>query len=144
MIEASALGKRLRWDVGSLRAATPVARFGNVMIYKGVFAVPSAQAETLYYLALQKLYSEKPDLETAERLLKQSIGVDSGAFFVNIELGNVYLKNGSRQNALTAYKSAFERAPNDTALRDSIQEQIDQVSTKALEQVAPLRNPDLE
>jgi tetratricopeptide (TPR) repeat protein len=144
MIEASALGKRLWWDVGSLRAATPVARFGNVMIYKGVFAVPSAQAETLYYLALQKLYSEKPDLETAERLLKQSIGVDSSAFFVNVELGNVYLKNGSRQDALTAYKSAFERAPNDAALRDSIQEQIDQVSTKALEQVAPLRNPDLE
>jgi hypothetical protein len=71
MIEASSLGKRLWWDVGSLRAATPVARFGNVMIFKGAFAVPSAQAHTLYYLARQKLYAEKPDLEAAET---QAIG----------------------------------------------------------------------
>jgi hypothetical protein len=73
MIEASALGKRLWWDVGSLRAATPVARFGNVMIFKGFFAVPSAQAETLYYLALQKLYAEKPDLARDSGDLAQAI-----------------------------------------------------------------------
>jgi tetratricopeptide (TPR) repeat protein len=144
IIDATELGRRSWWDNAAFRQATPVARFGNVMVFRGTFAVPGAQAETLFILALRKLYAEKPDLETAEILLKQSALADPNAFFVNIELGNVCLRRGFRQDALSAYREAFEHAPSDEALRHSIQEQITRVSVEALDRVPVLHNPILE
>jgi hypothetical protein len=38
----------------------------------------------------------------------------------------------------------LEHAPNDRVLRDSIQEQIQRVSTKPLDEIPPLRNPSAE
>jgi tetratricopeptide (TPR) repeat protein len=144
IIDATELGKRLWWDNAAFRQGTPVARFGNVMVFRGTFVVPGAQAETLFISALRKLYVEKPDFETAEILLKQSALADPNAFFVNIELGNVCLRRGFRQDALRAYGEAFEHAPNDEALRDSIQQQINRVSIEALDRVPLLHNPILE
>jgi tetratricopeptide (TPR) repeat protein len=144
IIDATELGKRLWWDDAPFRQATPVARFGNVMVFRGTFLVPGAQAETLFILALRKLYVEKPDLEAAQNLLKQSAVADPNAFFVNIELGNVCLRRGLREDALRAYREAFEHAPKDEALRDSIQQQANRVSIEALDRVPLLHNPILE
>ena len=58
-----------------------------------------------------------------------------GGFFVDIELGNLYLKRGSRENALQAYSGALQHAPNDPELRRSIEEQIKRVSAARLGQV---------
>jgi hypothetical protein len=138
------LSKRLWWDSPQLRAATPVARFGNAIVFRGTFALPGEQAPTKYFLADLKLYAEKPDLEAAERLLRQSAAIDPTAFFVNIELGNVCLKRGLREDALRAYTSALAKAPNDSALRRSIEEQMRRVTTQPLEQIPALRNPQLE
>jgi hypothetical protein len=138
------LSKRLWWDSPQLRAATPVARFGNAMVFRGTFTLPGVRAPTMYSLAELKLYAEKPDLEAAERLLRQSTEIDPTAFFVNIELGNVCLKQGRREEALLAYTSALAQAPNDSALRRSIEEQITRVTTQPLEQLPALRNPQLE
>jgi tetratricopeptide (TPR) repeat protein len=138
------LGRQLWWDLAPLRAATPVARLGDVFVLRGTFDLPGGQASHLYFLGLEKLYTEKPDPEAAERFLKQSAALDPSAFFVNIELGNVYLKRGSREDALRAYSVALEHAPNDLALRRSIEEQIGQVRTRALEKIPALRNPQVE
>jgi tetratricopeptide (TPR) repeat protein len=143
-IGAQDLAKQLWWDHAPLREAAPVARLGNLFVLRGTFDLPSAQAETLYFLGLEKLYAEKPDLEAAERFLKQSAALDPTAFFVNIELGNVRLKRGSGEEALRAYTTALQYAPNDPALRHSLEEQIRHVTTEALEQIPPLRNPRLE
>ena len=88
--------------------------------------------------------NEKPDLEEAERLLKQSAARDPDAFFTNIELGNVCLRRGSREDALRAYTAALQHGPNDSALRQAIQEQIKRVSMEALDQIPELRDPNLE
>src|SRR5215470_5165259 len=144
LTNARDLGKHLWWDVTALREATPVARFGNLLVFRGTFYLPTGQAEGSYSEALEKLYAEKPDLETAERFLKQSAVLDPNAFFVNIELGNVCLKRGSREDALHAYTAALDHAPNDREMRRSIQEQIQRVLTKPLDKIPALRNPQLE
>ena len=70
--------------------------------------------------------------------------MDPRAFFVNIELGNVCLKRGSREDALCAYNAALEHAPYDRDLRQSIQKQIQRVLAEPLNRVPPLRNPNAE
>ncbi len=142
--DAKFMSRRLWWDAPALRAATPVARFGNALVFKGTFALPGKQAGALYFAGLSKIFAEKPDLEEAERLLKQSAALDPDAFFVNIELGNIYLRRGSREEALRAYKAALQHAPSDKGLRQSIQEQIKRVSVEALDQIHELRDPDIE
>jgi hypothetical protein len=54
------------------------------------------------------IYAEKPDLETAERLLRQSVSLDPSAFFAFIDLGNVCVKRGAREDALQAYSGALQ------------------------------------
>ncbi len=143
--DAKFMDKKLWWDDAALRAATPIARFGNLFVFRGTFALPGKQAATLYFAGFRKIYlAETPDLELGERLLRQSAEIDPSAFFVNIELGNVRLRRGSREEALRAYAAALEHAPNDRVLRDSIQEQIQRVSTKPLDKIPPLRNPSAE
>lgn len=142
--DAKFMSRRLWWDAAALRAATPTARFGNLFVFRGSFALPGKQATVLYYAARSKIFVEKPDLEEAERLLKQSAALDPDAFFTNIELGNVYLRRGSREDALRAYTVALEHAPGDRDLRQSIQEQIRRVSVEALAQIPELRDPNLE
>jgi Dolichyl-phosphate-mannose-protein mannosyltransferase len=143
-IGARDLGRKLWWDVPTLRAATPVIRLGNLLVLRGSFDLPGGQAEGLYSVGIEKLYAEKPDLETAEHLLKRSAALDPTAFFVNIELGNLCLKRGSREDALRAYTTALQFAPNDPTLRHSIEEQIARVASQPLQQISTLRNPQLE
>jgi hypothetical protein len=143
--DAKFLDKKLWWDDAALRAATPIARFGNLFVFRGTFALPGKQAATLYFAGIRKIYlADSPDLEFGERLLRQSAEIDPSAFFVNIELGNVRLRRGSREEALHAYTAALEHVPYDRVLRDSIQEQIQRVSIKPLGEIPPLRNPSAE
>jgi len=144
MEDAKFMSRRLWWDAPALRAATPVARFGNLLVFRGTYALPGKQAGALYFAGLSKIFAEKPDLEKAERLMSKSAAIDPNAFFVNIELGNLCLKRGSREDALRAYAAALDHAPNDPALRQALREQIKRVSVEALEQVPELRDPDLE
>ena len=97
-----------------------------------------------YLLRRLDEHAEKPDLEAAEQFLRQSATLDPTAFFVNIELGNVCLKRGSREDALRAYTTALQFAPNDHTLRHSINDQIARVASQPLQQISTLRNPQLE
>lgn len=143
--ESKLMSRRLWWDAAALRAATPIVRFGNLLVFRGTFAMPGKQATTLFFAAVRRIYiSDKPDLEQGERLLRQSGEIDPNAFFVNIELGNVCLKRGSREDALRAYTAALEHTPDDRDLRESIQEQIQRVARESLDKVRPLRNPNVE
>jgi tetratricopeptide (TPR) repeat protein len=115
-----------------------------MLVFRGTFDMRGRLARNLYSLGIVRAYAEKPDLEGAERLLRESAAADPRAFFVHIELGNIYMKHGSRDAALQAYESALEHAPDDPLLRRSIQDQIRLISTQPLDQSPPLRNPALE
>jgi tetratricopeptide (TPR) repeat protein len=114
------------------------------MVFQGICACGPVLASGLYFDAISLIYTEKPDLEAAERLLRQSVSLDPSAFFVSIELGDVWVKRGSREDALHAYADALQHAPDDLQLRRSIEEQIKSVSSVPLDQVRQLRDPFLE
>jgi hypothetical protein len=143
--ETRFLGKRSFWDIPQLRAATPIAKFGSLAVFRGTFDVPAALASDRYDAALMKIYGEKPDLVEGEKLLRQSTALDPSAFFVHLEIGNVALARGSREESLAAYQAALAYAP--LGLPESrrlIEEQIRRVNSEPLSKVGALRNPELE
>jgi tetratricopeptide (TPR) repeat protein len=144
IVDARFLGKYPFWDNVALRSATPAARFGNLMVFRGTCACGPILAGSLYQESLPKIFAEKPDWATAQRLLQESVALDPSAFFVHIELANVYLAYGRRADALRAYSDALEHAPNDPKLRQPIQAQIQRMSSGPSGRIDPLRDPFLE
>jgi tetratricopeptide (TPR) repeat protein len=131
------------WDRRALRAATPVTRFGNLFIYQGTFNIPADAAAFFYFDGIEKLYAGQPDLAAAEKDFQQSVQFDPTAFFVHIELANLLLKRGARDEALQEYSQSLKYAPQDQALRQPIEEQIQRLNTQPSNTI-PLRNPFLE
>jgi len=121
-----------------------VARFGNLFVYHGTFLSPADAAATLYFHGIAKVYADKPDLVAAEEAFRQSAQMDPSGFFVNIELGNLLLKRGAREEALRAYSDALKSAPNDPVVRVPIEKQIARFAGPQSAQIPPLRNPFLE
>lgn len=132
------------WDLKALREATPVARFGNLSVYRGEFYLPGLAAGSLYWEGIQKLYADKPDAAEAEKLFQQSVDMDPTAFFVHIELGNLLLKRGARPEALQQYSDALKYAPNERIVRQPIEAQIAQLQRNGSVDIPPLRNPSME
>lgn len=132
------------WDRPTLRAATPVARFGNLFIYKGTLSIPADVGAFYYFDAFEKLYTDKPDLAAAEKQLQLSVEADPSPFFAHIELANLLLKRGARDQALQEYSRALQYAPADPQIRRPIEAQIQRVTSQPAADVPPLRNPFLE
>ncbi len=147
IIGAFDLAPAMFWDVGrDFREAAPIARFGNLFVFKGTFPASKAeQARILYYRALYgKIYVAEPDIEGGIKMLSQSVALDPTAFFVALELGNQSLKIGNREEALRAYLIARENAPASDNISELLTLQIERVQTESLEQIEPLRNPGFE
>ena len=144
IVDARFLGKHPFWDNAALRSATPAARFGNLMVFRGTCACGPILAGSLYQESLSEIFAEKPDWPAAQRLLQESVALDPSAFFVYIELANVYLTQGQRDRALQAYSDALRYAPTDPVLRQPIQAQIQRISSALPDRIGPLRDPFLE
>jgi tetratricopeptide (TPR) repeat protein len=142
--DSTLLSPNAFWDRRAFREAKPVARFGNLFVYRGTFSSPPDAAAALYFHGIAKLYTEKPDLAVAEQSFRKSLEMDPAAFFVDIELGNVLLKRGARNEALQAYWDALKHAPDDPFFRQPIEKQIARFSTTAITEIPALRNPFLE
>ncbi|HEX6124243.1 MAG TPA: hypothetical protein VFZ23_02610, partial [Pyrinomonadaceae bacterium] len=140
------LSPKLWWDVAKpLREAEPIARFGNVFVFRGKFPrLPSAPARTFYFRAIYtKLYVPEPDINSGIELLAKSTELDPAAFHVALELGNQYLKLGNRQEALRAYQRSLDHAPQTDNIRDVLIEQVERLKLGA-EDIQPIRNPGVE
>jgi hypothetical protein len=70
--------------------------------------------------------------------------MDPAAFFVNIELGNLLLKRGARDEASYAYSDALRYAPDDPSFRQQIENQIALFGHQPTAEIPPLRKPFLE
>jgi len=81
---------------------------------------------------------------TNPRIVVRSVELDPTAYFVYIQLGNLYLKRGDQERALRAYSDALKFAGNDSHFHSQIQEQIQRVSAENLANIAPLRDPYME
>ena len=132
------------WDRPSFRAATPIARFGNLFVYQGTFSLPGDVGAFYYFDGIEKLYADKPDVAAAEKDLQQSVEIDPTAYFAHIELANLLLKRGARAEALHQYMQALQYAPADPQIRQPIEAQIARFTTQPPREIPPLRNPFLE
>ena len=145
IVKGRFLGPSLFLDWAALREATPAARFGDVFVFRGSYDIGPLLADDLYYRARFALFSDKPDPVAAERFLRQAAAFDPSAFYVFIELGNIYLARSSRSQALEAFTSARDHAPPDTVFWRELEAQVRLLSSSApLTQIHPLRDPALE
>jgi hypothetical protein len=147
IIGAENLAPKLWWDVGKpLREVEPIARFGNVFVFRGTFAKEKAVvARTAWFRAMYtKLNVPTPDVDGAIALLEQAVESDPKAFFVSLELGNQYLKLGRRDDALRAYRTSLEFAPRTDSIYDLLAEQVRRIESEPIESIAALRNPGVE
>lgn len=129
------------WDRAALREAIPVKRLGNLLIFNGTFYLPGQAARVFYYRGLDKIYGEKPDEAGAEKAFRRSVELDPTAYFVHIELGNLYLKRGSREESAHAYSEALNYARDEPEIRHALQNQIQRVSREALAGITPCVTP---
>lgn len=132
------------WDLPALRQAVPAARFGNAFVFRGKFYMPGHAASSMYWLGIAKLYGEKSDEAAAEKAFLRSVELDPTAYFVHIQLGNLYLKHADSERALHAYTDALKFVRSGSEIRSQLQEQIRRVSAGNLADVAPLRDPFME
>jgi tetratricopeptide (TPR) repeat protein len=144
MVNARLLAKMPFWDSAALRDRVPDARFGNLLIFRGPCSCESLRAQLVYTEALSRIFSETPDVASAERLLRESLRLDPSPFFAYIDLANLLLKRGARDEALKAYSEALRRAPGNPEIRRTIKEQIARVSSEPLDRIPELRDPFLE
>lgn len=147
IVGAKEMAPSLFWDIGKrFRGSIPVARFGNLMVFRGTFpGGHSAQAASLFFGALYgAINTSEPNISAGIDMLNRSVTLDPSPFFVWLELGNQYLKIGDRENALRAYRVCYERSPQTDKIHQLIGEQIKLVEAGQLDQIAPLRNPATE
>jgi tetratricopeptide (TPR) repeat protein len=140
------LTPKLWWDVAKpLRDAQPVARMGNVFVFRGSFPrPPGAVARTLYYRAIYgNLYTPEPDVPAAIEMLQKSAELDPHAFHVSLELGNQYLKLGNREQALAAYSHSLEYAPRTDGIHSLLRQQVELLKNGATD-IQQIRNPGVE
>jgi tetratricopeptide (TPR) repeat protein len=128
----------------AFQEATPIARFGSLFIFRGTFKFPEARNNSLTQRARNKIYTAEPDIEGAIKLLNEAIAVNPKKYSNAVELGNQYLKLGNREEALRAYRLAKENAPADDEISRLLTLQIERVEAGPLDQISPLRNPEIE
>lgn len=144
MIPANYLPPNPFADYSTLRAAKRVERFGNLMIFHGTFTLSGPRAFRLADRALDAEYSEVPDLAKAELLLSKSLEASPKVYYRWIELGNILIQRGNRDQAIRAYENARAYAPAGDEIVGLLTQQIQRVTQQDLKSVAPLRNPVLE
>ena len=140
------LAPKLWWDVAKpLRDAEPIARMGNVFVFRGTFERPKAAiARSLYYRAVYgNLYTPTPDPPAGIEMLERSAAMDPTAFHVSLELGNQYLALGNRDKALEAYQRALDHGPRTDSICETLAQQVELLRSGS-DGVQAIRNPGVE
>lgn len=140
-MNAASLAPKRIYDYAAFRSAEPVARFGNLFVFRGTFHLPWLRSSNLSVRALEAIYSPANDVVTGERLLTESVELYPKAWGVALELGNLLAKRGARAEAIRAYEIARKNTPPGDAIIELLTRQIERVSKEPPESVPPLRNP---
>jgi hypothetical protein len=135
-VSARWLAPRASYDFDMYRAATPVARFGNLLVYRGSFHVP-------WLSAARKRAALDAGLAQPEQLLREIVAqypADMRSWF---ELANLLLERGDREGAARAYEGARAQATPENPLGPVLSEQLARLA-RGERNVPPVRNPWLE
>ncbi|MEZ0484964.1 hypothetical protein [Fibrella aquatica] len=124
--------------------AKPIARMGNLLVFRGTFRLPNLRASWLSGEGYKALFVEsKPDTAKAIRYIDEAVALNPKVFFIDWELGNLYASRGDRAKALKAYRLAHQFCPDD-ALKAQLADHLNTLSTTTARRLPTLRNPALE
>jgi len=143
-ISAEALSPEPIYDYAALRQAQPVARFGNLLVFRGSFHLPWLRATNRLARALEILSSERKDGAAAERLLSEAMALYPQDYRVALELGNLLAERGARHEAIRAYELARSHAPPGDKMAELLTRQLERMVAEPRDKVPPLRNAWLE
>lgn len=140
-----------QWDYDpneALAGMTPVARYGNVLVWRGEQVRPRARAWPMFFAILRYVYSEGgQDWALVARRAQEVLDTVPAMWPAAIELGNARLHLGDRDGARAAYAAAL--ATTDIPVPENYREQLQArvallAGSGALSAVTPIRNPWLE
>jgi cytochrome c-type biogenesis protein CcmH/NrfG len=83
-------------------------------------------------------------LAKAELLMARSLEANPKVYYRWIEMGNILIQRGKRDEALKAYENARTNAPAGDEIVGLLAQQIQRVMRQDPKSVVPLRNPVLE
>ncbi len=137
----SSTAARLWLHAEALRDATPVQRFGSLLIYHGTFYMPTVAGGILAHKASLEMEMEKPkaDMKMVEGLLLRVAALNPESPRAHVLLGNFALERGERVIAVEWYKKALPQVDAQTG--NDIRAQIARVEKAPPGKVAPLRDP---
>ncbi|MGB8536112.1 MAG: glycosyltransferase family 39 protein [Acidobacteriaceae bacterium] len=128
-------------DMPTLRNVQPAARFGNLLVYHGNFALPRVAAGILEYRALHTMSQTSDDPKLIEQYLLRSISLDSESAEAAIELGNFALGRRDTDQALHWYALAQKDAVEEPDVLADVEREIQLVKSSPPGSVPLLRNP---
>jgi Dolichyl-phosphate-mannose-protein mannosyltransferase len=144
-LRAPDIAQRDWHEMPSMRNVQPAARFGNLVLYHGNFALPRVAASILRFRAILTIDKEGVDKKLIEQYLLRSIALDPESAIAAIELGNFALGRRETEQALRWYELARKDAANEPDILSDVERQIALVRSAPLGSVvAPLRNPGKE
>ncbi len=142
-VNARWLGPRPLYDYAAFRAATPIARFGNLLVLRGRFQIPWLRADRRLGKVWEALAPGKRDPARAEALLSEVVEIYPQDYQAAFTLGNLLVERGATELAIRAYALSREHAPKGDSIVNVLSRQIDALTTLGAV-VGPLRNPWLE
>jgi hypothetical protein len=144
-LRAPDVAQRNWHEMPSMRNVQPSARFGNLLLYHGNFALPRVAASILRFRAMLTIDKEGVDKKLIEQYLLRSIALDPESAIAAIELGNFALGRRETEQALHWYELARKDAADEPDILLDVERQIASVrSSPPGAVVAPLRNPGKE
>jgi hypothetical protein len=133
------------YDMPNMRNVQPTARFGNLLLYHGDFALPRVAASILSFRALFYMDKAGEDKKLLEQYLLRSIALDPTYTPAAIELGNFALGRRETGPALQWYELARKDAAGEPDVLRDVEREIALVKASPPGAVvAPLRNPSKE
>jgi len=126
------------------RRAKPVARMGNLLVYRGRFYLPHERAFWLLGRGYKALYGPgKIDSTQAVRFLAAGVVLYPKAFQAHWDLGNLYVVRNARREAIRAFELARTHCLDET-LKTTLTAHIRKLQTGDLRRIPNLRNPVTE
>lgn len=125
-----------------------VARFGYVSIWRGELNRPQTRAGALFSRVSDYIYKENgDDWKLVSDRLEEVVAQLPAKVDAGVELGNAYLRQGKRREAIVAYRGLLtqDKVPVEPSIAAQLKAQIAKIEAAPEGAViAPMRNPWLE
>ena len=125
-----------------------VARFGYVGVWHGEMTRPQTRAGSMFSRVSDYIYKENgDDWKLVSDRLEEVVAQLPAKVDAGVELGNAYLRQGKREEAIAAYRGLLTqtKVPVEPSIAGQLKAQIAAIETAPKDAtVAPMRNPWLE